>query len=120
MNSGSSEAIHSTGQAERCLLLSSSSQKSRPCRMGTSLSVRWTTNTFSTRDRPSTAWSTVCFKGIFRPPRSPSLAVKTTLQPASRMRSEEHTSELQSRQYLVCRLLLDKKKVPDWYPNRIG
>src|SRR3712207_7628832 len=25
-------------------------------------------------------------------------------------RSEEHTSELQSRQYLVCRLLLDKKK----------
>src|SRR3712207_9144228 len=28
---------------------------------------------------------------------------------ASRSRSEEHTSELQSRQYLVCRLLLDKK-----------
>src|SRR3712207_6871491 len=27
-------------------------------------------------------------------------------------RSEEHTSELQSRQYLVCRLLLDKKKHP--------
>src|SRR3712207_7233613 len=26
-------------------------------------------------------------------------------------RSEEHTSELQSRQYLVCRLLLEKKKV---------
>src|SRR5258707_2562892 len=26
-----------------------------------------------------------------------------------RMRSEEHTSELQSRQYLVCRLLLEKK-----------
>src|SRR3712207_7952433 len=26
------------------------------------------------------------------------------------MRSEEHTSELQSRQYLVCRLLLEKKK----------
>src|SRR3712207_8618498 len=31
------------------------------------------------------------------------------------LRSEEHTSELQSRQYLVCRLLLEKKKqnVPD-------
>src|SRR3712207_8445475 len=28
---------------------------------------------------------------------------------APRMRSEEHTSELQSRQYLVCRLLLEKK-----------
>src|SRR5438445_7975637 len=27
-----------------------------------------------------------------------------------RARSEEHTSELQSRQYLVCRLLLEKKK----------
>src|SRR3712207_7538517 len=32
--------------------------------------------------------------------------------PAARVghRSEEHTSELQSRQYLVCRLLLEKKK----------
>src|SRR3712207_8907750 len=29
---------------------------------------------------------------------------------ASITRSEEHTSELQSRQYLVCRLLLEKKK----------
>src|SRR3712207_7018883 len=29
---------------------------------------------------------------------------------AHRERSEEHTSELQSRQYLVCRLLLEKKK----------
>src|SRR3712207_8716862 len=28
----------------------------------------------------------------------------------NRLRSEEHTSELQSRQYLVCRLLLEKKK----------
>src|SRR3712207_8090497 len=30
-----------------------------------------------------------------------------------RRRSEEHTSELQSRQYLVCRLLLEKKKDTD-------
>src|SRR3712207_9107377 len=30
--------------------------------------------------------------------------------PGGRRRSEEHTSELQSRQYLVCRLLLEKKK----------
>src|SRR3712207_8420178 len=29
--------------------------------------------------------------------------------PQRRLRSEEHTSELQSRQYLVCRLLLEKK-----------
>src|SRR3712207_8834092 len=35
-----------------------------------------------------------------------SSSVQTTLS----VRSEEHTSELQSRQYLVCRLLLEKKK----------
>src|SRR3712207_8662944 len=32
------------------------------------------------------------------------------LQVALERRSEEHTSELQSRQYIVCRLLLEKKK----------
>src|SRR3712207_8730507 len=32
------------------------------------------------------------------------------LRKEPRPRSEEHTSELQSRQYLVCRLLLEKKK----------
>src|SRR3712207_9072617 len=32
------------------------------------------------------------------------------LRGAKPLRSEEHTSELQSRQYLVCRLLLEKKK----------
>src|SRR3712207_8354181 len=32
------------------------------------------------------------------------------------VRSEEHTSELQSRQYLVCRLLLEKKKKSTIYP----
>src|SRR3712207_7563372 len=31
-------------------------------------------------------------------------------------RSEEHTSELQSRQYLVCRLLLEKKKTTKHLP----
>src|SRR3712207_7697219 len=44
---------------------------------------------------PETAWRALFFVGI-----AP--------------RSEEHTSELQSRQYLVCRLLLEKKKTP--YP----
>src|SRR3712207_7123979 len=34
--------------------------------------------------------------------------------PKQYTRSEEHTSELQSRQYLVCRLLLEKKNT---YPN---
>src|SRR3712207_8970787 len=35
-----------------------------------------------------------------------------TLHISSQPRSEEHTSELQSRQYLVCRLLLEKKNTP--------
>src|SRR3712207_8182371 len=33
------------------------------------------------------------------------------------MRSEEHTSELQSRQYLVCRLLLEKKTLLNFPPS---
>src|SRR3712207_8813665 len=38
-------------------------------------------------------------------------AVKATLdEVADALRSEEHTSELQSRQYLVCRLLLEQKQ----------
>src|SRR3712207_7418194 len=43
--------------------------------------------------------------------RPPSAAPPPTRWPADRSRSEEHTSELQSRQYLVCRLLLEKKKI---------
>src|SRR3712207_8645638 len=38
------------------------------------------------------------------------LALPTNFILPSIRRSEEHTSELQSRQYLVCRLLLEKKK----------
>src|SRR3712207_7003379 len=47
--------------------------------------------------------------------REPGLTHKEDLESGSRaavlggVRSEEHTSELQSRQYLVCRLLLEKK-----------
>src|SRR3712207_7053878 len=46
---------------------------------------------------PSSAWSRTCQYRLVR------------ATPSS-LRSEEHTSELQSRQYLVCRLLLEKKK----------
>src|SRR3712207_9300051 len=63
--------------------------------------------------------SPLCFFGAVRShmlskPRAaePSL-VATALcrrKHAIETRSEEHTSELQSRQYLVCRLLLEKKK----------
>src|SRR3712207_7035547 len=48
----------------------------------------WTVN------RSTSAWSATSSRST-RPPSG---------------RSEEHTSELQSRQYLVCRLLLEKKK----------
>src|SRR3712207_8555458 len=45
------------------------------------------------------------------PPRTPVAWVAASITiSCSDVRSEEHTSELQSRQYLVCRLLLEKKK----------
>src|SRR3712207_8648949 len=42
---------------------------------------------------------------------------RDALQRRPRRRSEEHTSELQSRQYLVCRLLLEKKKKENILPH---
>src|SRR3712207_9433605 len=45
----------------------------------------------------------------FRAPRTIS-GSPFDMPPSTPPRSEEHTSELQSRQYLVCRLLLEKKK----------
>src|SRR3712207_7452659 len=47
---------------------------------------------------------------------SPSAADSTICGRNSKNRSEEHTSELQSRQYLVCRLLLEKKNRQDQCP----
>src|SRR5436309_11656581 len=67
---------------------------------------------------------------LFRSRHSPSLhrgratrgpCTKVAKIPASGgIRSEEHTSELQSRENLVCRLLLEKKKKYNWiFPKRI-
>src|SRR3712207_7514700 len=56
--------------------------------------------------------------GAGRPSRRASATAAASTTDESRppeketARSEEHTSELQSRQYLVCRLLLEKKKTP--------
>src|SRR3712207_7945234 len=60
----------------------------------------YTTLFRSERHRPEAWW------GSFGPG-----STQNSLPSGSRMtvRSEEHTSELQSRQYLVCRLLLEKK-----------
>src|SRR5258707_5960264 len=63
------------------------------------------------RSRPARAAST----SVSAPRPGPisttrSRAVGRTSSRMRSTRSEEHTSELQSRQYLVCRLLLEKKK----------
>src|SRR3712207_7430697 len=51
-----------------------------------------------------------------RPPEWAKVAARRAAQPwGPHPRSEEHTSELQSRQYLVCRLLLEKKKKKQSY-----
>src|SRR3712207_7648942 len=62
---------------------------------GRAAAVRRLSRTRAARDRPT-----------------PARPASTTASPAGAAadRSEEHTSELQSRQYLVCRLLLEKKK----------
>src|SRR5690625_6173019 len=81
---------------------------------------------FSSRRR-HTRWprdwsSDVCSSDLGRPggtgcPSSPGCIRRTGTRrmprgtPTSRSRSEEHTSELQSRGHLVCRLLLEKKKM---------
>src|SRR5258705_1887517 len=39
--------------------------------------------------------------------------------PAAAMRSEEHTSELQSLRHLVCRLLLEKKKKTEYHNVKV-
>src|SRR3712207_7610356 len=45
---------------------------------------------------------------------------RTQRTPDQTLRSEEHTSELQSRQYLVCRLLLEKKTSITLFPSYIS
>src|SRR2546422_5086244 len=57
-----------------------------------------------------------CPRGVSREDREPPAALEAVAAHESRLtvlqvaRSEEHTSELQSRLHLVCRLLLEKKK----------
>src|SRR3712207_8974614 len=73
---------------------------------------------YTTLFRSTTAWEQYFNRELRRIPvlrtwvnraiRNYGLSLKHWLNPS--VRSEEHTSELQSRQYLVCRLLLEKKK----------
>src|SRR5699024_11550325 len=71
----------------------------------------------STSDTPETAasptFATIMLSAI---PTSTdkSCSITSGISKAVRSRSEEHTSELQSRFDLVCRLLLEKKKTTDY------
>src|SRR3712207_8642649 len=54
-------------------------------------------------------------RGSFRlAPLISAIGMSILLMNFVQVRSEEHTSELQSRQYLVCRLLLEKKNTPQF------
>src|SRR3712207_8428253 len=76
------------------------------------------TTLFRSRVRRSIRRKCPCFSERWDPPDTtgpaaapPEVAAEAG-RPGSRpARSEEQTSELQSRQYLVCRLLLEKKKI---------
>src|SRR3712207_8657738 len=62
----------------------------------------------SSSGRPARRWTTSW----------PSRGVRACRFPPTR--SEEHTSELQSRQYLVCRLLLEKKTNHQLHPDAMS
>src|SRR2546425_8550068 len=70
------------------------------------------TTLFRSRASPSPPWGERSEDGRRFPPRARSRDVGQVRDVSERRgtRSEEHTSELQSLAYLVCRLLLEKKK----------
>src|SRR3712207_8331207 len=75
---------------------------------------------YTTLFRSSTCSAASAWTGPWRTAADVAVSAPCTVTPAETStapctdsvgdRSEEHTSELQSRQYLVCRLLLEKKK----------
>src|SRR3712207_7518587 len=69
----------------------------------------YTTLSRSSSSRKATQLPAASASPRFRARDNPGSSVRSSRAPAE-ARSEEHTSELQSRQYLVCRLLLEKKK----------
>src|SRR3712207_8379664 len=69
------------------------------------------TTLFRSRSTATAARSATCSTSPMRSTRiSRRGGGSTPCRAVPSIRSEEHTSELQSRQYLVCRLLLEKKK----------
>src|SRR5258707_8219090 len=84
-----------------------------PCPRCRPANIRSSSNSRDLENRPRTSRSksgTNDWHGtLYEYFRNNKLDAKSILS-APGLRSEEHTSELQSRQYLVCRLLLEKKK----------
>src|SRR3989440_3157975 len=64
------------------------------------------------RSRSAARISRCCAAALW-PKSSPNAATSENASRTCRPRSEEHTSELQSRSDLVCRLLLEKKKIEE-------
>src|SRR5437870_10339676 len=79
-------------------------------------SVRRPVRTETLRRPPAVGGIALCFRGTRRAAWTrrgrPVLHHLALPRRRSGIRSEEHTSELQSRGHLVCRLLLEKKKLP--------
>src|SRR5947209_19327071 len=87
----------------------------RPCRVFASSLFFFFSGSAAHRDLHSfpTRRSSDLVHSLTVSPDGTRVAVGSHAPPAGEFtmsRSEEHTSELQSRQYLVCRLLLEKKK----------
>src|SRR5439155_23026159 len=86
-----------------------------PTRRSSDLAA-FATTTLSTP--PENATAHVLYSAKMRNKRSrfsTTAADKSDVEKRERLRSEEHTSELQSRGHLVCRLLLEKKKKKSKY-----
>src|SRR5690606_41238622 len=82
-----------------------------PTRRSSDLLSRMLFGETSTSNPPSPSISTtrLSWRQFFTPGQ-PASGAPTSFQLQTPLRSEEHTSELQSRENLVCRLLLEKKK----------
>src|SRR3712207_8359888 len=80
------------------------------CRLGEIISMYKEPTTYTAR---SASWATIVSRVGCMPVIVARLMSSLGTVPIRCVvdRSEEHTSELQSRQYLVCRLLLEKKKI---------
>src|SRR3712207_9208413 len=74
-------------------------------------SLRWYRGLPLPSAPPRASLTPCCPRRVAAEPKHPAGPRRLgTISQQCRRRSEEHTSELQSRQYLVCRLLLEKKK----------